>query len=123
MLRRLGLSLGLALVLCAAPVRADGDSADDVLKRFFPDRDFTRAPIKMVNTGAWYAASDTFQVLADGRVQITNAAVVLVDRGRPHEAQSYSRAQGGQMVLKFQKPVKQLTDVRGNALVSVEVGP
>jgi hypothetical protein len=122
MLGRVGLSLGLALVLCGGTARADGDASVEVLKRFFPDRDFTSAPIKMVNPGVWYAAGHTFQILTDGRVQITNAAVVLVEQGRPHEAPSYSRAQGGRLVLKFQKPVKQLADVRGNPLVSVEVG-
>ena len=123
MFGRLGLSLGLAIILCAGTARADGDSSVEVLKRVFPDRDFTRAPIKMVNPGVWYAAADTLQILTDGRLQVTNAAVVLVERALPNEAPSYSRAQGGRMVLKFQRPVKQLADVRGNALVSVELGP
>jgi hypothetical protein len=123
MLGRLGLSLALALVLCGGTARADGDFGADVLKRLFPDRDFTRAPIKMVNPGEWYAAAHTIQILADGHVQIANAAVVLMERGQLHGAFTYSRAEGGRMVLKFQKPVKHLADVRGNALVSVEIGP
>ena len=123
MIRRLALPLGLAIVVCGGPAWADGDSTDEVLKRFFPDRDFSKSPIKMVKPGAYYAAADTFTILADGRLQTTNGAVVLVERSQPDAAASYSRAQGGRMVLKFQKPVRQLADVRGNVLVSVEVAP
>jgi hypothetical protein len=123
MVRRLGLSLGLAISLCGGTVRADGDSTEEVLKRLFPDRDLSQAAVKVVNQAdRCYIVADAFEILANGNVRVTNGVVMreISDPNLPNQPTRYSSIEGARMVLKFKKPVKQLADLKGNALVGSE---
>jgi hypothetical protein len=119
MLRRLGM-LGLAIAYCVSPVRADGDSTEDVLKRLVSDRDLNKAAVKIVDqVHRCYVVADTFEILANGDVAVTNG-VVIRNVSEPNQPARYSSITSARLVLKFKKPVKQLADVKGNALVGVE---
>jgi hypothetical protein len=120
MLRRLGLALGLAVFMCGGTARADGESTDEVLKRVFPDRDLSNAAIKIVNhQHRYYIVADTAEILANGTVRVTNG-VVTRHVSEPNEPLRGSSVEGTQLILKFEKPVKQLADLKNNALVSAK---
>lgn len=117
---RIGLSVGLVIALSSGMARADGDSTDEVLTRFFPGRDLSKAAVKIVDQEQrCYIVADTFEILANGTVQVTNG-VVTRDISEPNQPSRYSSIEGARMVLKFKKPVKQLADVKGNAFVGAQ---
>jgi hypothetical protein len=119
MVRRLGLSLGLAIAMCGSTAQA-GESTDEVLKRLFPDRDLSKKVIKIVNIAdRYYAVADSIEIMANGNVQFTNGAVIR-NIGQAGEPPRYFLVEGARMVVKFRKPVKRLGDLAGNAFVGVE---
>ena len=122
MLRRFGLSLGLAITLCGSTTRAADDATDEMLKRFFPDRDLSSAELKIANRAdGFYAVADTVEFLGDGRVLCTNGILVQVV-GPANSLASYSNARAGRILLKFKRPVRQVADLTDNGLVSAELG-
>jgi hypothetical protein len=122
MLRWFSLLLGLAIALCGSTAPAADNPTDEVLKRFFPDRDLSSAELKIANRAdGFYAVADTVEFLADGRVLCMSGILVKVD-GPANSPTSYSTARCGRMVLKFKRPVRQVADLTDNGLVSAELG-
>jgi hypothetical protein len=106
-------------VLLLSNARADSGSTDETLKRFFPDRNLSRAAIKIVDReNAYYIAGDTFEIAKDGSVRMTNAAVVQVIRNDVNGPPDYISLAAANIMLQFKKPVKALRDLRGNKLIS-----
>jgi hypothetical protein len=89
------------------------------LKKYFPDRDLSRAAIKIVDReNGYYIAGNTFAVAKDGSVRMTNAAVVQVSGSGAEGPTDYCCLAAAHVVLQFKKPVKALSDLTGNKLIS-----
>lgn len=109
----------IVLNLLAVPLAADPGTADRLLKRGFPDRDYTRAPIKVVvagQTGVLAASALTFE--KDGTARLTDAAVVRVRTAGGREVVEV--ATGSSAVVTFDPPVKTAAELGTSKIVSVE---
>jgi len=110
----------LAVLCClAAPLAADPGEADRLLRQGFPDRDYTRAPIKLVVPGhkcVLAAAGWTFE--PDGTATLTDAAVVRVTAAGDREVVEV--AAGKSARVTFDRPVKKAEELGKSQIVSVE---
>ena len=114
--------LTCAIAISAAPARGHADSTDEALRRFFPDRDLSKAVLKIADpANGYYAVGDSLEVTKDGRVRTTNAVVIQVIAGTgPNQSPRYTSQMSRRMVLKFAKPVQMPSDVAGNKIVDVD---
>ena len=118
-MRRLIGILTCAVVFGAMPAHSYADSTDETLKRFFPDRDVSKAVLKFVDTtNGYYAVGDSLEVTENGGVRTTNAHIVQVV-SRPNEPLRFSEYRGDRALLLFAKPVRQPSDMAGNRIESV----
>ena len=103
----------------AAPLAADSGEADRLLKRGFPDKDYTGSPIKLVVAGqqcVLAASAWTFE--ADGTAKLQDAAVVRVRAVGPHEVVEV--ASGSSARVTFDPPVRSAAEFGKSKIVSVE---
>jgi hypothetical protein len=112
----------VALVLfgsLAVPLAADSGEADRLLKEGFPDRDYTRSPIKVMVAGqrcVIAAAAWTFD--KDGRAALTDAAVVRVRTVGGRDV--VETASGTTATITFDPPVTRAEELGKSRIVSVE---
>ena len=107
------------LGLVAAPLTAEPNVADRLLKQGFPDRDYTRAPIKVMVAGqtcVLAAAALTFE--KDGSARLTDAAIVRVREVGGREVVEV--ASGSSATVTFDPPVKTAAELGKSKIVSVE---
>jgi hypothetical protein len=109
----------LTLVVLAPNAHADSESSDETLKKVFPDRDLSKAAVKILDKASGhYIVGETIEIAKDGSVRMTNAAVVLVIRNGPNQPPSRVSLAGERLVMQFKTPIKMLSDVGGNQLTS-----
>ena len=103
----------------AAPLAADPGEADRLLKRGFPDRDYTGSPIKLVVAGqqcVLAASAWTFE--ADGTAKLTDAAVVRVRNVGRNEVVEV--ASGSSATVTFDPPARSAAEFGKSKIVSIE---
>lgn len=103
----------------AAPLAADPGTADRMLKRGFPERDYTASPIKVTVAGqtcVLAASALTFE--KDGTARLTDAAVVRVRTVSGREVVEV--ASGTSATVTFDPPVKTAAELGKSKIVSVE---
>jgi len=116
MRRILGI-MGWLVILGSTSARADTDPADEVLQKFFPGRDLSKAKLKFVDeANGMYAVGDDFKVLRFGYVRTTNAVVVLQVRDDRGVSQQAIRYTAERMVLSFTTPIRNPCDLKGNKI-------
>lgn len=109
--------VGCVVVLGLTQARADGDTKDEVLKRYFPERDLSKALLKIVDeTNGFYGVGDSLEVTKDGSVRTTNAAIVQRVTGPNEAAAKFTSYEAPRAVLTFVKPVRMPSDIAGNKL-------
>ena len=112
----------IALVLSgslAAPLAADPDEADRLLKRGFPDKDYTGSRIKLVVAGhQCVVAASAWAFEKDGTARLQDAAVVRVRRVGQNEVVEV--ASGSSATVTFDPPVKSAAEFSKSRIVSVE---
>jgi hypothetical protein len=109
--------VGCVLVLGLTPARADTDPTDEVLQKFFPGRDLSKAKLKFVDeANGMYAVGDDFEVLRFGYVRTTNAVVVQQVRDVRGVLERAFRYTADKMVLSFTTPIRNPCDLRGNKI-------
>lgn len=117
-MKRISLSCCLAALWIVAPAHAD-DHLDAMLKMHFPDRDLTKCALKIVDhQRGFYVVGDTLEILKNGQVRITNAAGIKKLTG-PNQPGRYSSYAGPRMTLSFEKPIKQIADLKGNKVAEI----
>ena len=113
------LLIAVSVLWGAAPLAADPGEADRLLKRGFPDRDFTAAPIKMVVSGhQCVVAAAGWRFEPDGTAKLTDAAVVRVTG--VGEREIVEAIAGRSAKVTFDPPVKKADDLGKSKIVSVE---
>ena len=103
----------------AAPLAADPGEADRLLKRGFPDKDYSGAPIKMMVAGhecVLAAAAWTFE--KDGTAKLKDAAVVRVRTVGRNEVVEV--ASGSSATVTFDRPVTSAAEFGKSKIVSIE---
>jgi hypothetical protein len=111
---------GCVALLYASSARAD--SNDEILKRVIPDRDLSKAVLKIVDPASGcYAIGNSLDITKDGDVRTTDAVIVELV-GHPNTPNRYSYSQCSRMKLKFAKPVRMPSDLAGNKIVGIELG-
>ena len=120
-MRRLLGILACAVVFGAMPARGYADSTDEALKRFFPDRDLSKAVLKIADPATgYYAVGDSLEITKDGDVLTTDARIVQVVSGTgPNQSPRFSEHRAPKMRLQFVKPVRQPSDVTGNKIQGI----
>ena len=98
-----------------------GERPEDLLGRAFPDDETRRAPIKI----HWRAqgvlvAAATAEVLADGRVRLTGLAFAQFPPGEDGRAVP-TTARSPRATLTLDGPVRQVADLAGRKLASIEL--
>lgn len=118
-MRRLIGTLTSAILFGVAPASGYADSTDEVLKRFFPDRDLSKAVFKIVDhANGYYAIGDSLEITKDGCVRTTNAVLVW-KVGGPNQPARYSSHEASQVLIQFAKPLRQPSDLAGNKIGTV----
>ena len=103
----------------AAPLAADPGEADRLLRRGFPDTDYTGSRIKLVVPGhQCVLAASALKFEADGTARLTDAAVVRVRTVGRNEVVEV--ASGSSATVTFDPPVKSAADLGKSRIVSVE---
>jgi hypothetical protein len=111
------------VVILVSNARADSGSTDETLKKLFPDRDLSKAAIKIFDRASGtYIVGDKVEIAKDGSIHLTNAAIVQVIRNGPNEPPGRCSLAGERMVLQFKTPIKMLSDMGGNKLTSATNG-
>jgi hypothetical protein len=118
MLRRVT-TLGV-LVFAVGALGAEPGEADRILARGFPDRDYTRSPIKvMVNSQRCVIAAATWE-FKDGGVALTNAAIVRISMAAGRDAEVVEAIEGKSARVTFDRTVKAMDDLKASKILSVE---
>ena len=115
---RLAISLvaGCALI---GPLAADPGEADRLLKQGFPDKDYTRSPIKLVVAGhRCVLAASAWSFAKDGTATVTNAAVVRVTGEGDREIVEV--AEGRTATVTFDRPVRTADELGKSKIVAIE---
>ena len=103
----------------AAPLAADPGEADRLLKRGFPDKDYTGSPIKVVVAGhQCVVAASAWEFGKDGTARLKDAAVVRVRVVGRNEVVEV--ASGSSATVTFDPPVKSVAEMGKSKIVSVE---
>jgi hypothetical protein len=114
------LLIAVSVLVSAARLAADPGEADRLLKQGFPDRDYSRWPIKMVVTGhRCVLAASAWEFDKDGTARLTDAAVVRVTGAGEHEI--VEAVDGKSAKVTFDKPVKQVSELHKSKIVSIEM--
>jgi len=112
-------TFGVLVFVVGAPGAEPGE-VDRILGRGFPDRDYTRSPIKlMVNGHQCVIAAATWE-FKDGGVALTEAAVVRITRSERRDAEVVEAIAGKSARVTFDKPVKSMSDLTSSKIQSVE---
>jgi hypothetical protein len=98
-----------------------GEPVDDLLRRAFPDAPPLHAPIKI----HWQAqgilvTAHTVEVLADGRVRLTDCTFARFPAGGDSPA-APTTARSPRADLTLDTPARRLTDLSGRKLSSAEL--
>ena len=103
----------------AATLAADSGEADRLLREGFPDRDYTRSPIKLlVADQRCVLAAAAWEFDTDGRARLTDAAIVRVRTVGGREIVEV--AAGRSARVTFDPPVKTAEELSKSRIVSVE---
>jgi hypothetical protein len=103
----------------AGPLAADSGEADRLLKEGFPDRDYTRSPIKLMIAGQkCVLAATAWEFDKEGRAILTDAAVVHVRT--VGDRQVVEVASGKSATVSFDPPVTRAEELGKSKIVSVE---
>jgi hypothetical protein len=103
----------------AAPLAADPGEADRLLKRGFPDKDFSGAPIKLVVAGQQCVlAASAWSFDKDGTAKLKDAAVVRIRVVGPHEVVEV--ASGSAATVTFDRPVTSAAEFGKSKIVAIE---
>ena len=114
-MKRISLACVLITLCVSTPLWAVED-VDATLQKFFPDRDLTKAAVKIVDhANGFYIVADTVDILKDGRIRTTNT-VVLQRLGKPNEATGFVSYEGPRMILMFDKSIETIADLKRNTL-------
>lgn len=103
----------------AVPLAADPGEADRLLKRGFPDKDYTASRIKLVVAGhQCVVAASAWEFDKDGTARLKDAAVVRVRTVGRNEVVEV--ASGSSATVTFDPPVKSAAEFGKSRIVSVE---
>ena len=103
----------------AVPLAAEPGEADRLLRRGFPDKDYTRSPIKLVVAGQrCVLAASGWEFTRDGEARVTDAAVVRVTVVADHEVVEV--AEGRTARVTFDRPVRTAADLGKSRIVAIE---
>ena len=103
----------------AGSAAAEPVDADRLLKLGFPDRDYTRSPIKLVIAGhQCVLAASTLEFDKDGGATLTDAAVVRVTIVSDREVVEV--AEGKSAKVTFDPPVKKAEELGKSKIVAIE---
>jgi hypothetical protein len=109
----------VALASLAVPLAAEPGEADRLLRQGFPDKDYTRSPIKVVVTGhRCVLAASALSFTKDGAATVTDAAVVRVTGEADREVVEV--AEGRTAVVTFDRPVRRVEDLGQSKIVAIE---
>jgi len=114
-MKRISLACVAISLLVLSPLRAVED-IDAMLQKFFPDRDLTRTPVKIVDHAhGIYIVADSMDVMTNGAIRTTNTAIAY-RISQPDEAPAFIYFEGLRMLLTYVEPIKSLKDLKGNKL-------